>query len=77
MVERSLGAIEPELSRPGVARAAAMLFFGMINWTHTWFDPEGAVSAEALADMAVDVTLGGLARAAGSPAIAFALGEPS
>jgi len=65
MVEGLLAAIEPKLARPGAARAAAMLFFGMINWTHTWFDPSGAVSADALAEMAVDVTLGGLAKAAG------------
>ena len=41
-----------------------MLFFGMINWTHTWFDPKGAVSAGALAEMAVDLTLGGVRKAA-------------
>ncbi len=58
--------IAPDLNkRPGEALAAAMLFFGMINWTHTWYKPTGAVSAEELADMAVNVTLGGLARAAG------------
>jgi AcrR family transcriptional regulator len=38
----------------------AMLFFGMINWTHTWFRPGGAISAERLADMAVNVVLGGI-----------------
>ncbi|RVT93551.1 TetR/AcrR family transcriptional regulator [Sphingomonas crocodyli] len=32
-------------------RALTMLFFGMINWTHTWFDPMGAVSPDDLADM--------------------------
>ena len=37
-----------------------MLFFGMINWTHTWFRPGGAVSAEELADLAVDMMLNGL-----------------
>jgi aryl carrier-like protein len=37
-----------------------MLFFGMINWTHTWFRPGGAVSAEQLAELAVDLLLGGL-----------------
>jgi hypothetical protein len=36
-----------------------MLFFGMINWTHTWFRPGGAVSADDLADLAVDVMLHG------------------
>lgn len=57
--------IEPALKRrEGAAFAAAMLFFGTINWTHTWYDPKGAVSAEAMADMAVDLTIGGLKRAA-------------
>jgi AcrR family transcriptional regulator len=37
-----------------------MLFFGMINWTHIWFRPDGAVGADRLADMAVDLMLGGL-----------------
>jgi hypothetical protein len=41
-----------------------MLYFGMINWTHTWFDPRGPVSAGALAEMTVDLTLGGIGRAA-------------
>ncbi|MGQ0533115.1 MAG: TetR/AcrR family transcriptional regulator [Caulobacteraceae bacterium] len=57
--------IEPSLKhKEGASFAAAMLFFGTINWTHTWFDPKGAVSAEALADMAVDLTLGGVRKAA-------------
>lgn len=65
-VEAIMLQIEPRLAeKPGGARAAAMLFFGMINWTHTWFDPAGAVSADALADMTVDLTLSGLGRAAG------------
>jgi AcrR family transcriptional regulator len=47
--------------RPGApALPLAMLFFGMINWTHTWFRPDGALSPEALADMAADMALGGL-----------------
>lgn len=61
IVQRLLSEIEPSLQRrPGEGYAAAMLFFGMINWTHTWFDPKGPVSAGAIADMAVDVTLDGL-----------------
>jgi AcrR family transcriptional regulator len=64
IVRRLLVQIEPGLKRRGgESFAAAMLFFGMINWTHTWFHPTGAVTAEALADMAVELTLGGLARA--------------
>ncbi len=49
-----------------LALPLTMLFFGMINWTHTWFRAEGRVSAEGLADMAVDVMLEGLS----SPALA-------
>jgi AcrR family transcriptional regulator len=64
IVRKLLIEIEPSLKRKsGRALAAAMLFFGMINWTHTWFDPKGAVSAGALAEMAADLTLGGLERA--------------
>lgn len=65
-VRQMLVEIEPALSKkPGAAFAAAMLYFGTINWTHTWFNPEGAVNADTMAEMAVDLTLGGLAKAAG------------
>ncbi|HEX8901493.1 TetR/AcrR family transcriptional regulator [Vitreimonas sp.] len=65
-VRQMLVEIEPKLSKkPGAAFAAAMLYFGTINWTHTWFNPEGAVNADTMAEMAVDLTLGGLAKAAG------------
>lgn len=64
IVQRLLSEIEPKLKkRTGESYAAAMLFFGMINWTHTWFDPKGPVSADAIADMAVDVTLDGIRKA--------------
>ncbi|HCK83481.1 MAG TPA: TetR/AcrR family transcriptional regulator [Hyphomonadaceae bacterium] len=61
-VRKLLVEIEPSLKRKRAEGfAAAMLFFGMINWTHTWFDPKGPVSAGALAEMAVDLVLEGLA----------------
>jgi AcrR family transcriptional regulator len=61
IVQGLLAEIAPALEQQhGESYAAAMLFFGMINWTHTWFDPNGPVSADAIADMAVDVVLGGL-----------------
>jgi AcrR family transcriptional regulator len=56
--------IRPELA--GVALPVSMLFFGMINWTHTWFRPGGVVSSEQLADMAVQLLLGGLPNVAAS-----------
>jgi AcrR family transcriptional regulator len=65
IVQKLLVEIEPALRRKsGQAFAAAMIFFGAINWTHTWFDARGPVSAGALAEMAVDITLGGIRKAA-------------
>ena len=64
-VRKLLIEIEPSLKKqPGASLTVAMLFFGTINWTHTWYDPKGAVTPETLANMAVDLTLGGIARAA-------------
>lgn len=39
------------------ARVQAMLLFGMINWTHTWFDPAGPISAADVADIALALIL--------------------
>jgi hypothetical protein len=65
IVQKLLVEIEPALrKKSGQAFTAAMLFFGAINWTHTWFNPRGPVSAGALAEMAVDLTLGGVRKAA-------------
>lgn len=46
---------------PANGSACAMMFMGMLNYTYTWFNPEAGLSAEAYADMAVDVFLNGLA----------------
>ncbi|HSI18041.1 MAG TPA: TetR/AcrR family transcriptional regulator [Sphingomonas sp.] len=54
-VQKLLEAIHPVLAEDAaMARAETMLLFGMINWTHTWFDPAGPVSADEFADMALD-----------------------
>jgi AcrR family transcriptional regulator len=58
IVEALIREIRPEANP--VTLPVTMLFFGMINWTHTWFRPGRTVSAEQLADMAVDVMLGGM-----------------
>lgn len=41
------------------ARLAAktMLYFGMLNWTHTWLRSDGGVSRDEVADMATDLVL--------------------
>ena len=58
-VQGLLAQIDPRLSNPALARVQTMLLFGMINWTHTWFDPAGPVSADAIADLALDHFLPG------------------
>lgn len=59
MVERIVGELAPTLD--GRRRfAAAMLFFGMVNWTHTWWNPAGALGADNLAAMAAGVFLEGV-----------------
>jgi AcrR family transcriptional regulator len=57
-VEGLLVEIQPKLA--GAPRPAAMLFFGMINWTHTWFRQGGAASEADVADLAADLALKGL-----------------
>lgn len=51
-------AADPRLAAdPPRVRVQTMLLFGMINWTHTWFNPSGPIGAEELADMAVELVL--------------------
>ena len=42
-----------------------MMLFGMINWTHTWYRPDGPIGPEQLADLAADLFLHGLRPSAG------------
>ena len=44
-----------EIAPGGGARVNTILFFGMINWTHTWFDPGGPFMPEALALRVVEI----------------------
>jgi len=53
---RGLPGAPPEGPR---LRAFTMLLFGMINWTHSWYDPEGPVSPAELADMVAGLILSG------------------
>ena len=53
-VQSLLVRLDPRLSDPAQARVQTMLLFGMINWTHTWFDSAGSMTADAIADLALD-----------------------
>jgi AcrR family transcriptional regulator len=58
VVEALVREIRPEAN--AAVLPLTMLFFGMINWTHTWFRPEGELGAEAIADLAARLMLEGL-----------------
>jgi AcrR family transcriptional regulator len=45
---------------PRLRSAVAMSFYGMINWTCTWYRPDGPVGPEEFADLACDLFLKGL-----------------
>lgn len=60
-VDSLIVTLRPDLAkhRPE-RRAIVMLFFGMLNWTHTWFDPSGPVTPAKFAGMASETFLSGL-----------------
>ena len=60
-VESILSQLNPRLAAHHQLLPATMLYFGLINWTHVWYDPKGKVSPDILADMAVDMALNGIA----------------
>jgi len=64
IVEKIIGEIRPPLAgRHPLRTPAAMLYFGMINWMHTWLDPRGRARPARIAELAVNIFLDGLAKA--------------
>lgn len=64
IVAKLISAIQPALgARSALRFPAAMLFFGMINWTHIWMDAEGRASPERIAELAVNIFMDGLTNA--------------
>lgn len=55
-VETILARAEPKADRAAL-RARTMLFFGMLNWTHTWLKPGAGLSRDEVADLAASTTL--------------------
>lgn len=51
----------------GTTDVDTMLFFGMINWTYTWYRAEGAVQPHDLADRCVRLFLEGYRTVSGAP----------
>lgn len=64
VVQAIIVEIRPDLAvRASLKRPAAMLYFGMLNWTHTWLDPDGPANPQQIAELAADIFLGGIGRA--------------
>jgi AcrR family transcriptional regulator len=59
--------LQPALGvRAAIRRPVTMIVMGMINWTYTWFDPHGPMSAAHFARLATEMILGGLPAVAAS-----------
>lgn len=59
-IRDSIARIRPDIAKnKHLAHVDTMLFFGMINWTYTWYDADGQISPDELAERAVDLFLGG------------------
>jgi AcrR family transcriptional regulator len=50
----------PIQANPALRVPVLMSFYGMINWTHTWYRQDGALAPEALADLFANLFLRGL-----------------
>lgn len=61
IMDRILVEIRPDLvdEKPR-RRALTMMFFGMLNFTHTWFDQNGALGGSEVASMAAGMFIAGL-----------------
>jgi AcrR family transcriptional regulator len=64
IVEELLTEIRGDLgARAALRWPTAMLYFGMINWTHTWMNPGGPARPDRIAKLAANIFLEGLTTA--------------
>lgn len=70
--------LAPDLASKALRMPVAMSFYGLINWTYTWYRADAGLSPSALADLAADLFLRGLPKAVerfpAQPAAAVAAG---
>ncbi|MBI3451524.1 MAG: TetR/AcrR family transcriptional regulator [Rhodospirillales bacterium] len=65
LVADLIGRLAPPIRERRELRVpTAMAFYGMINWTYTWYRPNGRLTPESFADLAVDLFLDGIGAAA-------------
>lgn len=59
-LQQIFASLRPDMQGESSAhRMDAMLFFGMINWTYSWFNANGRMNYEDLANRAVSIFLDG------------------
>jgi AcrR family transcriptional regulator len=63
LIRDIIAEIQPELAERGgrLLTPTTMIFLGMINWTHFWFDSNGPASIDEFADLLTSVMLNGIA----------------
>jgi AcrR family transcriptional regulator len=59
VIRNLLAKLRPDLDAPIIA-SLSMYLMGAINWTYTWFNPHGAMSAGEYADLATAIFLNGV-----------------
>lgn len=60
--ERLLQSLFPQLTEHGAyLQPITMLYFGMINWTDTWFSDKGRLTPRELAALVAELILNGIA----------------
>ncbi len=61
LLDAILVEIRPELVDTKVLRTpVTLLVFGTINWTYTWFNPDGRMKTDQLASLILDFVTGGV-----------------
>jgi AcrR family transcriptional regulator len=64
VVEDIIADIRPKKTLPKAARwPVAMFYFGMINWTHIWLNPQGPLDLEEITDLMSELFLNGIEKA--------------
>src|SRR3569833_3309792 len=57
-VQALIAAVRPDLATPRAQQPLTRQFFGMINWSLTWFRPDGAASPDEVAALATVLIMG-------------------
>lgn len=63
LIIKQIQFVNPKLD-DSLYKAYAMLLIGMLNWTDTWYNPNGAITPEELIDRTTDLFLNGFMNAA-------------